>query len=245
MLARVSVALLTARGAHAAGVVRPVLAMNFFSNLGAAWNTKAKEIPYAALPGLPESFAREAGEHALAGRTPVKSKDGYAIATFAAGCFWGVELEFQRVSGVVATASGYVQGHLAKPTYEQISRSGHTEAVQLIYDPGVVSYANLCDVFWKRLGVSATRYQQVGNDVGPQYRSGIYTVSAEQLDVARASLQAEQKKFSMPIQTEVEPMRGVFWPAEDYHQRYLELGGRFNRPQSAAKGDATPIRCYG
>ena len=234
-------------GARAAGVVRPVVAMSVFSTAGALWTTRSKEIPYADLPGLPQSFALEAGKNALAGTTPVKSADGYAIATFAAGCFWGVELEFQRLPGVVATSVGYVQGHKQKPTYEEVSAatSGHTEAVQLIYDPGVISYARLCEAFWARLGDSAVRYQQVGNDRGPQYRSGIYTTTSAQLDVARKSLVDAQKKFASPIQTEVEPMRGVYWPAEAYHQRYLELGGRFNSPQSAAKGATTPIRCYG
>ncbi|KAH8056385.1 peptide-methionine (S)-S-oxide reductase [Aureococcus anophagefferens] len=92
-------------GARAAGVVRPVVAMSVFSAAGALWTTRSKEIPYAELPGLPQSFALEAGKNALAGTTPVKSADGYAIATFAAGCFWGVELEFQRLPGVVALAS--------------------------------------------------------------------------------------------------------------------------------------------
>jgi len=79
----------------------------------------------------------------------------------------------------------------------------------------------------------------------PRYRAGIYTVSGEQLDQARASLVEVSKRFKKPVATEVEPMRGVFWPAEEYHQQYLEKGGRFGRPQSAAKGETETIRCYG
>lgn len=202
---------------------------------------------YGSLTGLPASFAKEAAEYAVAGRTPTKSRDGFDIATFAAGCFWGVEIDFQRVPGVIATCSGYVQGRVEAPTYEEVSagRSGHTEAVQLIYDPAVVSYEALCAKFWDRLGRDATSYQLVGNDRGPQYRAGIYTVTSDQLETARKSLVAQQAKHKEQIQTEVEAMRGFFWPAEEYHQQYLEKGGRFNSPQSAAKGDTTPIRCYG
>jgi len=210
--------------------------------------TARASIDYDALAGLPQSFAREAGEYARAGATPEKSRDGFDIATFAAGCFWGVELEFQRVPGVVATCSGYVMGRVDAPTYEDVSggRSGHTEAVQLIYDPGVVSYDDLLAKFWARLGDDAFAHHRVGNDRGPQYRSGIYASSAAQLDAARRSLVARQaERPDARVHTEVEAIRGVFWPAEEYHQQYLEKGGRFGRPQSAAKGDTTPIRCYG
>mmetsp|Transcript_27413 Transcript_27413/g.82275 ORF Transcript_27413/g.82275 Transcript_27413/m.82275 type:complete len:247 (-) Transcript_27413:28-768(-) len=237
LAARASVA---AHGQHALPVLGGL-------RLLSAVKAKKNEIAYSELSGLPRSFAREAAEHALAGVTPTKSKDGHALATFAAGCFWGVELHFQRIEGVVATTSGYVQGRVEKPTYEEVSAAytGHTEAVQVAFDPKVVSYAQLLDAFWDRLGADATKHHQVGNDRGPQYRAGIYTVTGEQLDQARASLVEVSKRFKKGVTTEVEPMRGHFWPAEEYHQQYLEKGGRFGRPQSAAKGETETIRCYG
>ena len=205
--------------ARGAKVGRSLPLLSVFSNVAAA--RQRQEIDYAKLTGLPKSFAHEAAENALAGKTQIKSKDGYDIATFAAGCLWGVELEYQRVPGVIATTVGYVQGRVERPTYEEVSaaRTGHTEAVQLIYDPGVVSYLDLCEIFWNRLGDSAVKYQQVGNDRGPQYRSGIYTTTPSQLKTAKESLVSRQSKLKKPIQTEVEQMRGVFWPAEEYHQQ--------------------------
>lgn len=203
---------------------------------------RRREMDYDALTGLPESWAAEAARHALAGDAPARSAGGYDIATFAGGCFWGVELRFQRVPGVIATCSGYVQGREEKPTYKEVSarKTGHTEAVQLIFDPGVVSYADLLDIFWDRLGHDATRANGVGNDRGPQYRAGVYALSDKQLAAAKASLTKRQGRFAKPIATEVEAQRGVFWPAEEYHQQYLKKGG-----QSAKKKETETIRCYG
>lgn len=149
--------------------------------------------------------------------------------------------------GVVATCSGYVQGRVDQPTYEEVSRgtTGHTEAIQVLFDPGVVSYSKLCELFWDRLGDDAMKPNQVGNDYGPQYRSGIYALDAKQLDAARASLLSRQEALARPIATEVEMQQGVFWPAEEYHQQYLSKGGRFGKPQSAEKGATDTIRCYG
>ena len=201
-----------------------------------------KQMDYNALTGLPESWAAEAARHALAGEAPARSAGGYDIATFAGGCFWGVELRFQRVPGVIATCSGYVQGREEKPTYKEVSarETSHTEAVQLIFDPGVVSYADLLDIFWDRLGTDATRANGVGNDRGPQYRAGVYALSDTQLAAAEASLTKRQARFAAPIATEVEAQLGVFWPAEEYHQQYLKKGG-----QSAKKKETETIRCYG
>ncbi|KAJ8609128.1 hypothetical protein CTAYLR_006075 [Chrysophaeum taylorii] len=214
-----------------------VVAMNLWGGL-----TAKREINYESLSGL----AKEAGEYAVRGEIPNTSKDGLSMGVFAGGCFWGLELAYQRVPGVVETCVGYSQGTVEKPTYDEVcsATTGHTEAVMVTYDPEVVSFDALCDVFWSRLGGDAVRYHQVGNDRGPQYRHGIYTNTPEQLDVARKSLVERQKSFNRKITTEVEPV-GVFWPAENYHQQYLEKGGRFNSPQSAEKGATDPIRCYG
>jgi len=164
---------------------------------------------------------------------------GAPLATFAAGCFWGVELRFQRVPGVQKTAVGYIAGEMDSPTYEAVcsGASGHTEAVQMTYNPDEVSFAELCDVFYANH--DATTKNRQGNDVGTQYRSGIYYHTDEQKSIA------EEKKSKVPgAVTEIQKAE-KFWPAEEYHQQYLEKGGRFSRGQSAAKGCTDPIRCYG
>lgn len=131
---------------------------------------------YKKLNGLPHSFALEAGEHALAGRVPAASKDGWAIATFAGGCFWGTELHYMRMPGVVATCVGYTQGQLEQPSYSEVcsGSTGHTEACQVVYDPKVCSYESLCEKLF--VTIDPTARNRVGNDVGTQYRHGIYPV---------------------------------------------------------------------
>ena len=123
---------------------------------------------YAKLDDLDQaSFAREAGEWALAEEVPTRSKDGrYEVATFAGGCFWGTELHFQRLPGVAATCVGYTQGANAKPTYEQVcsGSTGHTEGIQLVYDPALISYEELCKKLLST--VDATKKNRVGNDRG-------------------------------------------------------------------------------
>lgn len=165
-------------------------------------------------------------------------------ATFAAGCFWSVELAYQRVPGVVKTAVGYTQGHVENPTYKQVcsGRTGHAEAVLVDYSPSQVSYGQLLDVFWKKH--DPTQKNRQGNDVGSQYRSGIYYHSAEQETVAKDSLKAMEDKLGKKIATEVLPAK-TFYLAEDYHQQYLEKGVAGRGQQSARKGCSDPIRCYG
>ena len=144
-------------------------------------------------------------------------------ATFAAGCFWGVESAFRRVPGVVETAVGYTGGDKPDPTYEQVctDRTGHAEAVRVTYDPERVSYDQLLDVFW---GVhDPTQVNRQGPDVGSQYRSAIFAHTPEQEAKARASKEALEKsgRFRRPIATEI--VRAPdFYMAEDYHQRYEE-----------------------
>merc|ERR1711990_481059 len=161
------------------------------------------------------------------------------FATFAAGCFWGVELRFQRIPGVDKTAVGYIQGKLDNPTYEMVcsGMTGHTEAVQMTYDPNVVTFAELCDVFYE--GHNPRQLNGQGGDMGTQYRSGIYYHDEEQKKVA------EEKKAAVSgAVTEIQEAE-KFWPAEEYHQQYLEKGGRFGSGQNAAKGCTDKIRCYG
>jgi peptide-methionine (S)-S-oxide reductase len=145
-------------------------------------------------------------------------------ATFAAGCFWGVEAEFRRVPGVLATEVGYTGGLTEEPTYRQVCGhgTGHAEAVKVEFDPARVSYDELLDVFFGTH--DPTQVNRQGPDVGDQYRSAIFTHSAEQLTAAAAAKARWQARLSRPIATEIRPAPR-FWPAEEYHQRYLERRG--------------------
>jgi peptide-methionine (S)-S-oxide reductase len=145
-------------------------------------------------------------------------------ATFAAGCFWGVEAEFRQIPGVIATTVGYTGGRGERPTYEQVCShtTGHAEAVLVEFDPAQVSYDELLDAFWRLH--DPTQLNRQGPDVGDQYRSAIFFHSPEQEAAAKASRQAAQERFSKPIVTEITEAP-EFWPAEDYHQRYLEKRG--------------------
>jgi peptide-methionine (S)-S-oxide reductase len=148
------------------------------------------------------------------------------IATFAAGCFWGVEATFRQVPGVVGTRVGYLGGGLENPTYEAVctDRTGHAEAVEVTYDPARVSYDTLLGVFWENH--DPTQLNRQGPDVGTQYRSAIFYHSPAQRDAAAASKAALEAsgKFKRAIVTQIVPVES-FWPAEDYHQQYLEKRG--------------------
>ncbi|OAY30550.1 peptide methionine sulfoxide reductase A1 [Manihot esculenta] len=169
---------------------------------------------------------------------------GQQFAQFGAGCFWGVELVFQRVPGVIKTEVGYSQGLLHNPTYEDVCTgiTNHNEVVRVQYDPKECSYETLLDAFWARH--DPTTLNRQGNDVGTQYRSGIYFYTAQQEKAARESLERQQKILNRKIVTEILPAK-KFYRAEEYHQQYLEKGGRFGFKQSAEKGCNDPIRCYG
>ena len=203
-----------------------------------------KEVQYAALGAMPRSFGREAGEWALDGEVPERSKDGHDVATFAGGCFWGTELHYMRLPGVISTCVGYTQGRVQKPSYEDVCRgvTGHTEACQLVFDPEVCSFESLCAKLFETL--DPTEIDRVGQDWGTQYRHGIYCHTAEQLEAATAFVEAEQPKYKRRIVTEVK-RAALFWPAEEHHQQYLAKGGRFGNAQSRAKGCTDPVRCYG
>lgn len=169
--------------------------------------------------------------------------DGLKRAVFGLGCFWGAELAYQRVPGVVSTKVGYTQGQRENPTYREVcsGTTGHAEAVAVDYDPSAVSYEKLVDLFWERLGGSALTLNQVGNDVGTQYRSGVYFLDEDQKAIAEASAKAVSEKLGQAVVVEVVSGEEVpFYLAETYHQRYLEKGG-----QSAEKNATETIRCYG
>lgn len=148
-------------------------------------------------------------------------------ATFAAGCFWGVEAEFRKASGVIDALVGYTGGHTKNPTYEEVctNTTGHAEAVEVTYDTDIVSYEKLLDVFWKFH--DPTTLNRQGPDIGSQYRSAIFYHTPEQQTAALKSKQAldESHRFSNPIVTEIAPAT-TFYKAEEYHQRYFEKTGK-------------------
>ena len=148
------------------------------------------------------------------------------IATFGAGCFWGVEAAFRRVPGVLDAAVGYAGGHTENPTYKDVcaDRTGHAEVVQVTFDPAQASYEQLLNVFWEEH--DPTQVNRQGPDFGTQYRSAIFFHSPEQEAIAKKSKAAldASGKFRRPIATEITPAP-AFYRAEEYHQRYLEKRG--------------------
>jgi peptide-methionine (S)-S-oxide reductase len=149
-----------------------------------------------------------------------------SIATFGAGCFWGVEVTFRNTCGVKDAVVGYMGGTVDRPTYEQVctDTTGHAEVVQVTYDPGVVSFADLLEVFWS--SHDPTQVDRQGPDVGRQYRSVVFYHDESQRRAAEASRNARDASgvHRRPIATTLEPA-ATFWQAEDYHQRYLEKRG--------------------
>ncbi len=149
-----------------------------------------------------------------------------AKATFAAGCFWGVEAVYRQLEGVRATRVGYTGGTTKNPTYEDVctDRTGHAEAVEVEYDPSRVSYEQLLNVFWENH--DPTTLNRQGPDVGTQYRSAIFFHTLEQEAAAKASKEKLEKtgKYRKPIVTEI-TAAAEFYPAEEYHQQYVEKRG--------------------
>ncbi|MGW4947202.1 peptide-methionine (S)-S-oxide reductase MsrA [Actinoplanes sp. NPDC004185] len=180
------------------------------------------------LPGVTSGRDAEmpvAEKHTVLG-TPLKGPwpDGFETAVFGMGCFWGAERIFWRLPGVYSTSVGYAGGTTLNPTYEETcsGRTGHAEVVQVVYDPAKISYEQLLKAFWENH--DPTQGMRQGNDVGTQYRSAVYTTTAEQAVVAMASVEAFQPVVSAAgrgqITTEIAPL-GVYYYAEDYHQQYL------------------------
>jgi peptide-methionine (S)-S-oxide reductase len=180
--------------------------------------------PDAALPGRDEPM-RVPATHEVLG-TPLTGPwaPGLEVAYFALGCFWGAEEIYWQLPGVVSTAVGYQGGHTPNPTYEEAcsGRTGHTEAVQVVYDPAATSYEQLLKVFWE--SHDSTSGMRQGNDVGTQYRSAVYPTSDTQLAAAKASREVYQGVLTPlgydPITTEIQPA-GPFYYAEPHHQQYL------------------------
>jgi peptide-methionine (S)-S-oxide reductase len=180
--------------------------------------------PEEALPGR-EAEIPVPDRHDVLG-TPLRPPfpEGLEQAVFGLGCFWGAERLFWELDGVYTTAVGYAGGHTPNPTYEEVcsARTGHTEAVLVVYDPKRISYEDLLKVFWE--GHDPTQGMRQGNDVGTQYRSAVYTFSDAQREAAEASRDRYQEALSAAgrgeITTEIAEA-GPFYYAEDYHQQYL------------------------
>ncbi len=148
-----------------------------------------------------------------------QASDGHEVATFAGGCFWCMEAVFQRIEGVLSVASGYSGGSTPNPTYEEVctGETAHTEAVQVAFDPHLISYEEILDIFWQ--AHDPTTLNRQGPDTGTQYRSAIFYSSDAQKEMAEKTKKGAQKKWRDPIVTEIRPLE-TFWKAEDYHQNY-------------------------
>ncbi|ODN43163.1 peptide-methionine (S)-S-oxide reductase MsrA [Piscirickettsia litoralis] len=146
-------------------------------------------------------------------------------ATFAAGCFWGVEASFRKLTGVVDTRVGYIGGHVENPGYEAVctGKTGHVEAIEIDYDPALMSYLDLVNHFWQCH--NPTTLNRQGPDIGSQYRSVIFYHNAEQKEIAEQSKVAQAVNFSSEIVTDIVDA-SVFYLAEEYHQRYFEKQGK-------------------
>ena len=181
--------------------------------------------PAEALPGRAARPYPVPERHAVNGN-PIEGPypDGFEVAIFGLGCFWGAERKFWQTEGVWVTAVGYTGGFTPNPTYEETctARTGHTEAVLVVFDPSKLSYADLLVKFWEMHDPTTANRQ--GGDIGTQYRSGIYTTTEEQAKVAQESAAIYQGALTKAgldqITTEIAPA-GEFYFAEDYHQQYL------------------------
>jgi len=142
-------------------------------------------------------------------------------ATFGAGCFWGVEAKFQKIRGITKTTVGYMGGNIKNPTYEQVctDKTGHAEVIQIQFNPEQINYEKLLDVFWEMH--DPIQLNRQGPDVGTQYRSVIFYHNERQKKLAEQSKDKQQTKYDKKITTEITPAQ-QFYPAEEYHQKYLE-----------------------
>ncbi|MCB9731010.1 MAG: peptide-methionine (S)-S-oxide reductase MsrA [Deltaproteobacteria bacterium] len=193
--------------------------MSWFAHKKTTLPTAADALPGRA-SAMPVAPRHVANGNAMSPPWP----DGYDVAVFGLGCFWGAERLFWEIPGVWSTQVGYAGGLTPNPSYEEVcsGRTGHTEVVRVVFDPAVVSFEALLRAFWEEH--DPTQGMRQGNDVGTQYRSAIYTTSEAQLEQARASRDAYQKALTAAgkgaITTEIAPSP-PFYYAEDYHQQYL------------------------
>ena len=180
--------------------------------------------PDQALPGRPDRMPVPEAHFVLGNPLEPPFPDGMKLALFGMGCFWGAERKFWQAGGVYTTAVGYAAGHTPNPTYQEVcsGMTGHNEVVRVVFDPRVTSYEEMLRIFWE--GHDPTQGMRQGNDVGTQYRSGIYVFDTAQRAAAEASRDAYARALTAagygPITTEILDA-GPFYYAEDYHQQYL------------------------
>jgi peptide-methionine (S)-S-oxide reductase len=187
--------------------------------------------------------APAAAQHAVVGTdpggvgrgTPLVAKPGRELASFAGGCFWGVEDTFRQIPGVTATAVGYTGGHTKNPTYPEVCThtTGHAEAVLVEFDPAKITYAQLLDFFFQNH--DPTTMNRQGPDIGDQYRSAVFTFSDAQAAAAKAGMARAEARLKKHVVTEVVPI-GAFYKAEDYHQQYDEKTGTHSCPIGLPQG---------
>lgn len=179
----------------------------------------------------PRAVRRQVGTNpgGVGAGTPLVARQGHELASFAAGCFWGVEDNFRQVPGVVATAVGYTGGRTNNPTYEAVCShsTGHAEAVLIEFDPAVVTYETLLRVFFQNH--DPTTMNRQGPDIGDQYRSEIFTLSAEQRTAAERAKADAARALGETVVTRISSL-GRFWRAEEYHQQYDEKTGTHSCP---------------
>jgi peptide-methionine (S)-S-oxide reductase len=196
-----------------------------------------------ALPGRSQPMRVPAVHEVLGTRLLPPYPDGSEIAEFALGCFWGAEKSFWQTRGVISTAVGYEGGITPNPSYEEVcsGRTGHAEAVRVVFDPKVVSYPELLKVFWE--SHDPTQGMRQGNDVGTQYRSAIFYRSPEQKAAAEESLAAYQQRLTQAgygtVTTEIQ-QAPEFYFAEDYHQQYLSSN---KNPYGYCPDHGTGVAC--
>ncbi|MBC7717252.1 MAG: peptide-methionine (S)-S-oxide reductase MsrA [Pseudorhodobacter sp.] len=207
----------------------------------------AQPVPAPAKPLTPVPFASVT----TSVNTTANTNASTAKAIFAGGCFWCVESDFDKVPGVLSTTSGYIGGNTVNPTYEQVSakQTGHAEAVQIVFDPAKVSYAQLVEHFWRT--IDPTTKDRQFCDAGSPYRTAIFAVDATQLATASASRAAleKSKPFKEPVVTEVvlaAGPSGAFYAAEDYHQDYYKKNPvRYNYYRNSCGRDARLKQLWG
>jgi len=200
--------------------------------------------PDDALKGRPEQMPLSEKHFVLGNPLRGPVPEGHEVAVFGNGCFWGTEKMFWRLPGVYTTSVGYIAGYTPNPTYEEVcsGATGHNEAVRVVYDPTVISFADLLKPFWE--SHNPTQGMRQGNDAGTQYRSGIYVTTEDQRVLAEASLASFQEALraageDAKITTEIKTGETFYW-AEQYHQQYLNRPGNRQYCGADPTGAALP-----
>ncbi|MFD6893887.1 peptide-methionine (S)-S-oxide reductase MsrA [Rhodococcus sp. NPDC060086] len=216
--------------------------MSWFDDILAHAGSKSQMVAAEeALPGRPDAMPVPETHHVNGHRIVPPFPEGLATAVVGMGCFWGAEKEFWELAGVYSTAAGYAGGYTPNPTYEEVcsGRTGHTEAVLVVFDPAVIDFGGILKQFWENH--DPTQGMRQGNDQGTQYRSAIYTFDESQIEVAEATAESFAGRLEAAgfgeITTEIAPLT-QFYYAEGYHQQYLA-----KNPNGYCPVHATGVSC--